>query len=68
MRQAIELRNALQEDNLLGRRELLNILGRELSGLLDSARVVPLLAEAVAGLGEGIIKLVLDRGLRKKVF
>lgn len=66
--QAIELGDALQEDNLLSRRELLNVLGRELGGLLDSAGVVPLLAEAVAGLGEGIIKLVVDGGLRKKVF
>ena len=63
--QAIELGDALQEDNLLSRRELLNVLGRELGGLLDRAGVVPLLTEAVAGLGEGIIKLVLDGRLRK---
>lgn len=66
--QAIELRDALQEDNLLSWRKFLNVLRRKLGGLLDRAGVVPLLAEAVAGLGEGIIKLVLDGRLRKKSF
>lgn len=66
--QAIELRDALQEDYLLSRRKLFNVLRRELGGLLDRAGMVPLLAEAVAGLGEGIIKLVLDGGLRKMCY
>lgn len=61
--QGCNLGNTLQEDNSLGRGELVQILGRELGGLGLVAGIVPLLAQAVAGPGEGIIELVVDRGL-----
>lgn len=65
MRQGGNLGNTLQEDHSLGRGELIQILGSELSGLGLVAGIVPLLAQTVAGLGEGIIELVVDRGLSK---
>lgn len=61
--QRCNLGDTLQEHNSLGRGEFIQILRRELGGLGLVAGIVPFLAQAVAGLGEGIVEPVVDRGL-----